>query len=97
MSIVTGASPGPAPACQARFNSSAETRSSWRAWPHVKDRRNVPTVEGANTAWPKTASVDPARKASQSSIESPPPNAEWITVIALWPTFAPPAASPKLT
>lgn len=28
---------------------SAVTRSSWRTWPKVKERRNVPSVEGAMT------------------------------------------------
>ena len=40
--MVNGASPGPAPAFQARASSSRVTRSSWRTWPHRKLRRNVP-------------------------------------------------------
>ena len=40
--MVNGASPGPAPAAQARASSSRLTRSSWRTWPHRKLRRNVP-------------------------------------------------------
>ena len=41
-SMVNGASPGPAPARQARASSSRLTRSSWRTWPHRKLRRKVP-------------------------------------------------------
>ena len=45
--MVNGASPGPAPAAQARASSSRLTRSSWRTWPHRKLRRKVPRVDGA--------------------------------------------------
>ena len=41
-SMVKGASPGPAPAAQARTSSSRLTRSSWRTWPHRKLRRKAP-------------------------------------------------------
>ena len=34
------------------------TRSSWRMWPKVNERRNVPSVDGAITRWPSTAAVD---------------------------------------
>ena len=61
----------------------------------MKLRRNVPNVDGARTAWPSTAAVAPARNMSASSIESPPANAEWTRVIALSPTLARPALSPK--
>ena len=37
-----GASPGPAPAAQARAGNSRLTRSSWRTWPHLKLRRKAP-------------------------------------------------------
>ena len=47
--MVNGASPGPAPAAQARASSSRLTRSSWRTWPHRKLRRKVPRVDGALT------------------------------------------------
>ena len=95
--MVTGASPGPAPAAQARPNSSPATLSSWRAWPQLKDRKKVPSVEGASTPWPSTASVSPDRSTSASSIQSPPASAECTKVMALWPTLAWPAASPRST
>ena len=40
--MVNGASPGPAPADQARASSSRLTRSNWRTWPHRKLRRERP-------------------------------------------------------
>ena len=40
--MVSGPSPGPAPADQARASNSRLTRSSWRTWPHRKLRRKVP-------------------------------------------------------
>ncbi|MDP9340508.1 MAG: hypothetical protein M3Q23_00030 [Actinomycetota bacterium] len=46
-SIVIGASPGPVPAAQARASATAVTLSSWRTWPKVNDRRNVPSEDGA--------------------------------------------------
>jgi hypothetical protein len=49
----------------------------------VKLRRNVPSVDGANTAWPSTASVAPARRASASSIESPPARAEEVVPLSV--------------
>ena len=45
--MVNGASPGPAPAAQARASNSRLTRSNWRTWPQLKLRRNVPRVDGA--------------------------------------------------
>ena len=33
--MVRGASPGPAPADQARASNCPLTRSSWRTWPHT--------------------------------------------------------------
>ncbi len=61
-------------------------RSDCHSQPQVKLRRNVPSVEGASTPWPSTDWVEPARKASQSSMESPPARAEWMMHMALWPT-----------
>ena len=48
-SIVSGSEPGPAPAAQARPRIASKARSSWRTWPNVNERRNVPSVEGAIT------------------------------------------------
>ncbi len=54
--MVNGASPGPAPAAQARASNSRLTRSNWRTWPHRKLRRKVPRkvpgVDGALTTQP---------------------------------------------
>ena len=59
--MVNGPSPGPPPAPQARASNSRLTRSSWRAWPQPKLRRNVPRVDGAFTTQPSTRAVLPAR------------------------------------
>ena len=61
--MVNGAAPGPAPVAQARASNSRVTRSSWRTWPQRKLRRNVPRVDGALTAQPRTLAVPPARNA----------------------------------
>ena len=55
--MVKGASPGPAPAAQARASNWRLTRSSWRTWPHRKMRRNVPRVDGALTTPPRAQAV----------------------------------------
>ena len=39
--------PGPAPGGPRPLQAVARTWSSWRTCPNVKDRRNVPSVEGA--------------------------------------------------
>ena len=74
--MVNGASPGPAPAAQARASSSRLTRSSWRTWPHRKLRRKVPRVDGALTVPPRVQAVPPVRNTSTSSMQSPPAMAE---------------------
>ena len=73
---MNGASPGPAPAAQARASSSRLTRSSWRTWPHRKLRRKVPRVDGALTVPPRVQAVPPVRNTSASSMQSPPAMAE---------------------
>ena len=93
--MVNGAAPGPAPVAQARASNSRVTRSSWRTWPQRKLRRNVPRVDGALTAQPRTLAVPPARNASASSMQSPPASAEAIRVSSLSPTFARPGAAPR--
>ena len=93
--MVSGASPGPAPAAQARASSSRVTRSSWRAWPQRKLRRNVPRVDGAFTVQPSTRPVPPERSASASSMQSPPASAEATRVSSLSPAFARPGAAPR--
>ena len=93
--MVNGASPGPAPAFQTRASNSRLTRSSWRTWPHLKLRRNVPRVEGALAVKPSTRAVPPARSTSASSMQSPPARAEATRVIILSPVFARPGAPPR--
>ena len=95
--MVNGASPGPAPAAQARASSSRLTRSSWRTWPHRKLRRNVPRVDGALTTQPRAPAVPPVRNASASSMQSPPASADATRVIILSPVFARPGAAPRST
>ena len=74
-SMVNGASPGPAPAAQARASNSRPTRSSWRTWPHRKLRRKVPSVDGALITQPMALAVPPVRNMSASSMQSPPARA----------------------
>ena len=93
--MVRGASPGPAPAAQARASNSRLTRSSRRTWPHRKLRRNVPRVDGALTVQPMAPAVPPARNASASAMQSPPASAEATRVTILSPVFAWPGAPPK--
>ena len=88
--------PGPQDGTAVRA-AEPTTLSSWRAWPQLNEHKNVRSVDGANTSWPSTASVPPERSTSASSMESPPASAEWTSVIALWPTLARPAASPRST
>src|SRR6266545_2689484 len=95
MSMVSGHGPGPAPACHARRNACSAIWSSWRAEPQVNERRNVPSVDGAATRWPRICPVAPARSRSASPIHSPPARAEWTRVIALSPALAAPWASPR--
>ena len=94
--MVNGASPGPAPAAQARASNSRLTRSNWRTWPHRKLRRKVPSVDGAFTVQSRTPAVPPARNASASSMQSPPASAEAIRVIILSPAFARPRRIPQV-
>ena len=93
--MVRGASPGPAPADQARANSSRLTRSSWRTWPHRKLRRNVPRVDGTLTTQPRAPAVPPVRNTSASSMQSPPASADATRVSILSPGFARPGALPR--
>ena len=94
--MVNGSSPGPAPADQAPASSSRLARSNWRTWPHWKLRRKVPKVDGAFTAQPSTRSVPPARRASASSMQSPPASADATRVSNLSPAFARPGAASQV-
>ena len=93
--MVRGASPGPAPAAQARASNSRPTRSNWRTWPHRKLRRKVPRVDGALTTQPRAPAVPPVRNTSASSMQSPPASAEATRVTILSPVFARPGALPR--
>src|SRR5665647_2511960 len=56
----------------ARLTSNLEaTASSWRTWPNVKDRKNVPNVEGARPAV-STRPIPPWRSRSMASMLSAP-------------------------
>ncbi len=94
-SIVIGPSPGPAPAAHARPRTCPVSRSSWRVWPKVNARRNVPTVDGASTRWPSTVAVDPQRSTSTSSMQSPPARIPWTRVSSLAPGWAAPGRCPR--
>ena len=101
--MVNGASPGPAPAAQARASSSRLTPGP--AGGHGPTGSCAGTspqpalakvgVEGALTVHPSTEDVRPARSASASSMQSPPANADAIRVIILSLALARPGARPR--
>jgi hypothetical protein len=76
---------------------AAVTWSSWRTWPKVKLRSQVPTVEAAITRWPSTAWVDPQRSNSTSSMQSAPATMPWTRVSSLRPGRAAPGRPPRST
>src|SRR5487761_1531671 len=96
-SMVSGSVPGPAPACQARFSSSPLTTSSWRTWPQLKARRNVPLVAAAATQWPRTVAVSPARRTATSLIHFAPAISAATSADPFSPTLAAPATPPRST
>lgn len=51
----------------------------------MKDRRNVPHVDGAIALWPSNSPVAPHRSTSTSSMQSPPATIDWINVITFRP------------
>jgi len=63
----------------------------------VNARKNVPSVDGAATSCPSSASVRPARSTSQSSMQSAPNAIAETSVITLRPGFAAPPRSPRST
>ena len=71
--MAKGASPGPAPAAQARASNSRLTRSSWRTWPHLKLRRKVPRMDGTLTVPPRARAVPGAGRPLHGSVGSQPP------------------------
>src|SRR5918994_2767687 len=96
-STVSGPSPGPAPAAHALARIWSVTLSSWRTWPKVKARSQVPTVEAAITRWPSTLPVAPERSSSTSSMQSPPATSACTNVSSLRPGWAAPGRSPRST
>jgi len=92
-----GSAPGPAPARHALARTVSATLSSWRTWPKVNERRNVPSVDGAITQCGRTASVAPARSTCASSMQSPPATIDWTRVITLRPGRAAAGRSPRST
>jgi len=81
----------------ARWIASSRTRSSWRTWPNVNARKNVPKVEGAITRCPSTLAVRPARNTSQSSMQSAPSAIADTNVITSAPPLPAPSRSPRST
>src|SRR5665648_677487 len=75
--------------CSARFTSTLQaTASSWRTWPKVNARRNVPNVEGARPAV-NTRSIPPWRSRSMSSMLSAPATIPATKAATFTPGFAP--------
>ncbi len=73
------------PGTRALANRRLATASSWRTWPNVNVRRNVPRVDGANGLNPNTLDVDPERNRSIASMLVAPaimPNTKDITLTA---------------
>jgi hypothetical protein len=63
----------------------------------VNARKNVPSVDGADTRCPRTAAVWPERNRSQSSMQSAPSTIAEHMLITLRPGFAAPRRSPRST
>ena len=53
-------------------SASPMTRSNWRTWPKVNERKKVPSVEGAITRCSSTSAVAPARSMSAWSMVAGP-------------------------
>jgi hypothetical protein len=68
---------------------SRSTDSSWRAWPKVNSRSNVPTVEGAYTP-SKSVFMPPLRSTSTSSMQSAPAHMPATTVASFGAGLAAP-------
>ena len=83
--MVISATAGAAPTDHALPKASSPARSSWRTWPHIKDRSHVPTVDGADTANGNTTSAEPARSRSVSSMNEPPTSIDATTLSAFAP------------
>src|SRR5665648_230423 len=68
----TWSAPASSGARAARLTNNLDaTASSWRTWPKVNDRRNVPNVEGARPAV-STRPIPPWRSRSMASMVSAP-------------------------
>src|SRR5665648_662346 len=73
----------------ARLTSTREaTASSWRTWPNVNDRRNVPNVEGARPAV-STRPIPPWRSRSMASMVSAPATIPATRAATFTPGFEP--------
>ncbi len=81
----------------ARRNVSPTTASSWRTWPKLNARRNVPSVDGAITWNGSTRWVPPERSTSAWSMCEPPAAMACTSVITLRPGLDPPTRPPKRT
>jgi len=72
-------------------SSRAATASSWRTWPKVNERRNVPSVDGA-LAPSNNRPIAPCRSRSMSWIESAPATIPATSAGTFRYAFTPPAA-----
>ena len=89
--MVSGRSPAPASASQARRSRIRLTLSNWRTLPQLCPRRKVPRVDGAFTLKLSTFAVSPEPSTAASLMQSPPISAEAARVMYLSPTLARPA------
>ena len=96
-STVISAASGAAPADHALPKASSWARPSWRMCPKVNDRRNVPSVDGANGTNGRTPAAEPDRSRSASPMNEPPTSIDATNVSALRPDpepADPPGAPP---
>jgi hypothetical protein len=94
MSIVIGERPGPAPNDQSRRIASAITASSWRKWPKVNERKNVPECRWCHHPERLDQWVAPARSRSAWSMWEPPAKIVATKVSTLRPGRALPPGRP---
>src|SRR6266545_8061897 len=92
-----GLAPGPGASRPCPGKDLFSARSSWRMWPKVNERRNVPSVLGAITRWPSTLAVAPVRSTSALSLQSPPATSACTRVRTLRPGRYAPGRPPRST
>jgi hypothetical protein len=81
--------------CPARFtNTCAAIFSSWRTWPNVNERRNVPNVDGARIPV-NNRPIPPWRSRSRSSMLSAPATIPATTAATFTPEFGDGTLSPS--